>query len=263
MRNFIAVLKIILFAVVTLFLHSWILLGFLIAPFGFNRIKWSADVRRFWAKIVANILGMQIITNGKPPKTPFFLVANHLSYTDVWLFYATLNCTFIAKSEVRNWPVIGFVLATSGVIFIDRNKRSDVARVNEEISKNMNADQGIVLFPEGTTSIGDRILPFRSSLFQYPASNNISVHCASITYSTSKNSIPAYQSICWWDDTPFFTHFFRLFKMKEFSATVTFSEETIINSNRKLLASSAQEIIETSFEPVIDKKTHAKQSISS
>tara|TARA_R110000868_G_scaffold304437_28_gene565521 strand:- start:16772 stop:17563 length:792 start_codon:yes stop_codon:yes gene_type:complete len=262
MIYFRAIGKLILFILATLYYYPIIVFGSILIFLGVDKIKWAAKYRKKWAIAVSKILGMQVKVNGNPPIAPFFLVSNHLSYVDVWVLFSQLECTFIAKSEVRKWPIIGFVLATTGVLFIDRERRSDVKRVNDEVSKKLTASQGIVLFPEGTTSAGSDILPFKSSLFQYPASKELPVSCASIHYETPESELPAYRSVCWWDDTPFFKHIFYLFVMKEFTATVTFNEETAINSNRKILASSAEAIIKSTFEPVVDPKTYAKASIS-
>ncbi len=263
MRKVIAVFKIILFLLTTLFYYSIIVSGRLLTIFGVNKIWWTAKFRKKWGVTTLKILGIKTNIIGVPPKPPFFLVSNHLSYVDVWVLFSQLDCTFIAKSEVRNWPVIGFVLETSGMIFVDRERRGDVKRVNEEISKHLTDSQGVVLFPEGTTSVGAEVLPFKSSLFQYPAVEKLPVHCASITYSAAKGAPSAHKTICWWDDTPFFKHIFYLFVMKECSATVTFNNETIINSNRKKLAQSAHQIIEGSFEPVIDSEMYAKTTLGS
>ena len=258
MKSIFAAGKIFLFLLITIYYYSFIFLGNTISVFRFNNIAWSAKITRIWANSVAKLIGMKVVTKGTPPKPPFFLVSNHLSYVDVWVLYSQLHCTFIAKSEVRTWPVIGFILASCGVIFVNREKRSDVKRVNTEVSIKLNNDRGIVLFPEGSTSIGAGILPFKSSLFQFPASNALPVCCASITYKTPDYEIPAYNSVCWWDDTSFFKHLFNLFGMKGFTATVTFSDEKIINSNRKLLANTAEQILRNSFEPVIDFDTYEK-----
>lgn len=258
MRKIIAVGKIFLFLVVTFFRFKLIVLGRWFSFLGYDKGKWVSKNRRKWGASVARILGITITVNGSPPKPPFFLVSNHVSYVDVWILFSQLDCTFIAKSDVRDWPVIGFILASCGVLFIDREKRSDVARVNEVVSNELNSSQGIVLFPEGTTSAGADILPFKSSLFQFPASQNLPVHCASIHYETPEYEKPAYQSVCWWDDTPFFKHLFYLFMMKEFSATVTFSADVVRNSDRKVLARSSEKVIKDSFIPVIDPDKYAQ-----
>ncbi len=263
MRKVTAVFKLIVFLLTTLYYYFKIIIGRALSFLGVDKIGWSAKNRKKWGEATSRICGIKIKVEGEAPKPPFFLVSNHLSYADVWVLFSQLNCTFIAKSEVREWPLIGFILETSGILFIDRKKRSDVARVNDEISKHLTNSQGIVLFPEGTTSVGAEILPFKSSLFQFPAEEELPVHCVSLSYDTPDNERPAYQSVCWWDDTPFFKHLFYLFVMKEFSATITFSHETTINSNRKVLAKTVQKLVEQTFIPVIDSETYAKEIASS
>ena len=118
------------------------------------------------------------------------------------------------------------------------------------ISQNLNTARGLILFPEGTTSDGTGILPFKSSLFHIPASNNWKVHCASISYATPGNEPHPTKSICWWDDTPFLTHFIRFLKVTKTYVTITFSSETVQNSNRKVVAKEAEVLIKNTFEPV-------------
>lgn len=236
--------------------------GRILKPLGVNKYQLGAWGRKKWGRYICKVTGTKLNIEGEPPKPPFFLVSNHLSYSDVWILFACLDCTFIAKSDVKKWPLIGRMISSSGILFVDRDRRTDVTRVNKEISEVINEYQGVVLFPESTTSPGHLLLPFKSSLFQYPAQKNIPVHCAAIHYQTPEGENPAYRSVCWWDDTPFVTHLLSMLMMKEFSATVTFSEHQTRNSNRKLLASSAEEIVREVFEPVIDPETYAKTVIS-
>ncbi|NBC25110.1 MAG: 1-acyl-sn-glycerol-3-phosphate acyltransferase, partial [Bacteroidetes bacterium] len=116
------------------------------------------------------IFNIEVDIKGTPPKPPFFLVCNHISYLDILPMYLALNCTFIAKKEIRSWPVLGYLVDKMGVVFVNRNRRSDVVRVNQIITKAMSKHQGIVIFPEGTSSAGREVLPLRSSLLQYPSS---------------------------------------------------------------------------------------------
>lgn len=255
-------LKLVAFILATSFYYFLIVAGNLFKPLGLDHFRWSTFFKQKWGKAISRIIGLKISVIGSPPSPPFFLVSNHLSYIDVWVLYSQLKCTFIAKSDVKDWPVAGFVLKTCGVLFVDRGRRGDVTRVNDEVSKSLTNSQGVILFPEGTTSAGADILPFKSSLLQYPAENELPLHCATLRYDTPVGEIPAFQSICWWDDTPFFKHFINVLKMKEFSATVTFSGESIVNSNRKELARSSEDIIRTSFEPVVDQLTYAEANTS-
>lgn len=256
------VFKLIAFIFATAYYYSLIVIGNLFKPFGLDHFKWSTLQKKKWGRAISSIIKLNIKVVGTPPNPPFFLVCNHLSYIDVWVLYSQLRCTFIAKSDVKDWPIVGFVLKTCGVLFVDRGRRGDVTRVNDEISRNLTDEQGIILFPEGTTSAGAEILPFKSSLLQYPAQKEIPLYCASLKYETPPGEIHAFKSVCWWDDTPFFTHLINVLKMKEFSATVTFSNETIVNSNRKELARSSEEIIRASFEPTVDQLTYAEANTS-
>lgn len=250
MKNFRAASKLIRFLFITWFYHSLILIGNLVAFFGLKFGGWVPTIRFLWAKSVMNILNMKCTVKGVTPKAPFYLVSNHLSYLDVWVLFGSAKGTFITKSEVRSWPIVGFVLSSSGMIFINRNKKTDIKRVNEEISKNITQYQGVFLFPEGTTSPGKEILPFKSSLFQFPAVQGMEVTSAAITYRCDDLNVDPASEICWSTDIKFPAHFWKLLKIKEFEASITFSNQKQVNSNRKELALSTSAIIMDIFEPV-------------
>ena len=250
MRLLLAIGKLILFLLTTFVLYSIILFGYPSSVFGFDKKGHTAKLTNLWGKASCYIFGLKISVKGKIPEPPFFLVSNHLSYIDVFVLFSALRCTFIAKQDLRKWPVVGFILATTGVMFVDRDRKKDLTQVNKEISQNLNTARGLILFPEGTTSDGTGILPFKSSLFHIPASNNWKVHCASISYATPGNEPHPTKSICWWDDTPFLTHFIRFLKVTKTYVTITFSSETVQNSNRKVVAKEAEVLIKNTFEPV-------------
>lgn len=224
-----------------------------------NYEKLRGYLLRTWGKLCCRIIGIKLDVTNSPPEPPFLLVSNHLSYIDVFVLFSQLRCLFVAKSDVKSWPLMGFIIRTCGILFIDRNRKRDVTRVNELISKNINPNQGIILFPEGTTSPGMRILPFRTSLLQYPASENFPVSYVAISYETPADEPPAYESVCWWDDTPFFIHFFELLKMKEIRARVNFGKEKIAKNDRKLLAEKLQRAVQAEFIPVITEPQFKKK----
>ncbi|MGF1669818.1 MAG: lysophospholipid acyltransferase family protein [Balneolaceae bacterium] len=201
----------------------------------------------FWSRGMLLVFNVKKTVSGEPPKPPFFLVSNHLSYLDVIVYYSILKTTFIAKMDVKSWPVLGFLIKSMGVIFIDRKRRRDVQRVNKMISSNLNSFQGIILFPEGTTSPGETVLPFRAPLLEFPASNDIPVHYASIRYDTGDDDIPAYRSVCWWGEADFFQHLYNLAKLKKIKSEVIFGAESIHENDRKLLASSLYKSVNNSF----------------
>lgn len=246
-----AVLKLLLIVLYTLGLYGiFVTVWAGIKLFGLRIEPWRNFILSIWSAGVCRILNLHIRTRGTPPDPPFFLVSNHLSYTDIFAYYRTLRCTFIAKQEVRFWPVIGFITKTMGVIFVNRKRKRDITRVNNLVSVGINRDQGIVLFPEGRTSSGKEVLPFRSSLLEHPASAGFPVHYASIYYQTSTDEDPAYLSVCWWGNDSFFRHFYKLATLGRIDCTLTFGSQTVQHEDRKQLAKQLHQKMSRQFQPL-------------
>lgn len=124
---------------------------------------------RNWTRALLGILRVKVVVRGELPSASSqaaMLVANHISWLDIWAINAVMPVRFVAKSEVRDWPVIGWLSRRAGVIFIERAKRNDTARVSVEGAQALKRGDRICVFPEGTTSDGREVLPFRSSLLQ-------------------------------------------------------------------------------------------------
>lgn len=232
-----AIIKTLLTIAATLFLYSCFAVGYVILKlFRQETGQWRNFWLRNWGEWVCKILSIEVHVRGERPEPPFFLVSNHLSYVDIMIYHKLLDTSFVAKAEIKGWPVIGFMAKTLEVIFIDRKRKSDVARVNGEVARQIDSSKGVVLFPEGTTSNGDQILPFKASILQHPASNNQPVHYAYILYKTGDMDTEARESVCWWADEPFGKHFIKFAKNRSTKAFVYFGEKLVYNSNRKELA---------------------------
>jgi len=195
---------------------------------------------------------MRVTTEGAPPRAPFFLVTNHLSYTDVVLLASQLDCIFVAKREVQAWPFLGALTASVDSIFLDRENLRDILRVNDEIEHALERGDGIVVFAEGTSSRGETVLPLRPSLLELPARKDLPVRYASISYRTPEGAPAADRAVCWWGDMTFPGHFFRLLKLPYFEAQVVFGEKAIQEADRKQLARRLHQAISERFVPVTE-----------
>jgi len=254
MKKVIAAIRVISFPVLTLLIYTfYAIVLFFIKISGKRYESWRNRCMRIWGKVTAKIFSMEINVEGTPPEPPFFIVSNHLSYIDIPVYSSVIKTTFVSKAEVKGWPLVGFMAQTLGIIFIDRRKRSDVSRVNQEISDQLNDLQGVILFPEGTTSPGFEILPFRPSLLQHAAETETDVSFAAIHYETSEKDLSAHKSVCWWGPTPMLKHLFLMGQNKKITATIKFGEHTVKNSDRKALAEDLQQQVEELFHPVIDR----------
>lgn len=135
----------------------------------FSAARRRTAVKR-WSQGMLRILGVQLHVHGEPPRRipgqAVMLVANHVSWLDIVVINAVLSVRFVAKSEVRHWPAIGWLSAKTGTLFIERARRRDTARITGLVSDALRAGDVCAVFPEGTTTDGSRVLRFHSSLLQ-------------------------------------------------------------------------------------------------
>jgi 1-acyl-sn-glycerol-3-phosphate acyltransferase len=207
-------------------------------------------VFRTWARRVTATLGMRIAVRGEAPRPPFFLVSNHLGYLDIMLLATAVDAVFVSKAEVRHWPLFGRICYDAETIFVDRGSRRDVLRVHREMRRVFDLGYGVIVFPEGTTTAGDSLLPFKPPLLEFPAGEGLPVHAAAITYATPPDQPPASQAVCWFGDAPFGAHFLGLLRMRGLAASIEFAEEAVLETDRKELAARLHREISRRFTPV-------------
>ncbi len=254
MRSIIATCKISLLLLYTFITYSIYMVGYALTRlFRLPSEPCRNLFMKTWSFGMSRVLNLRIKTVGTPPKAPFFLVSNHLSYVDIVPLFLNLKCTFVAKKEVRSWPALGFMVKSVGVIFIDRTRNRDITRVNKILSNSLNKHQGMIVFPEGTTSPGKKVLPFRAPLLHFPSSNSIPVHYCSIRYETDqeKGDKHAEESVCFYGARePIHVHLFKLASNKRVDCTIHFGDEPVISNDRKKLTEELHKRVDAIFEPM-------------
>ena len=248
MKKLRSVIKFILFFSATILIYSIWYVGAVFIP---NKQFWRQLAFRKWAQSFVLIANMKIEVIGTPPKPPFFLVSNHLSYTDIPAFRAVVETVFVAKSDIEDWLLAGRMVRDMGAVFINRRNRRDIPRAGREVIKKIEDGEGVIIFPEGTSTKGEEVLPFNSSFLEFAAKNDLPVSYASISYRTPAGEPEASNYVCWWEDISFIKHLLRLFELREFTAVLTFGNEPIIKPNRKELAHELREKVREKFIPVI------------
>jgi 1-acyl-sn-glycerol-3-phosphate acyltransferase len=147
-------------------------LGLLEVAITFPRRARPSRVSRInqWSKRLLAIIGIQIRVSGTPPSALYppnsLVVANHISWIDIFVMDTVVVSRFVAKSEVRQWPLIGWLCAHTGTLFVERDKRRDAARVNREIAEALASGDCVGIYPEGSTTDGCDVKPFNPSLLQ-------------------------------------------------------------------------------------------------
>lgn len=159
-----------------------------------NRLR----IERRWHRRLMGILNVRIRHKGVHPENiaqNVLLVSNHISWLDIYVLNSLRPLKFVSKMEVLSWPVIGWLARQTGTLFIDRSRRHDTARVNDEVSVVLSRGGCVAIFPEGTTSNGGELKPFHSSLLQPAVLSQSLVQPAAIRYvhdDGSLNIAPAY-----------------------------------------------------------------------
>lgn len=210
---------------------------------GPRKRAWRVLHFKTWSRGVCRLLGARTQVYGQAPEAPFFLASNHLSYLDILVLAQYLPCRFVAKSDVATWPVVGYLTRIADTLYIDRTHRSDIPRANAAISAALAAGDSVTLFPEGTSSDSDWVLPVRAPLLQVAADAGMDVQTAAIRYDTQPPERPACEAVCYFGDHVFGTHIWQLLQLRGFTTTLRFADQPVQDGDRKLLAQKVQHSI--------------------
>lgn len=163
-----------------------------IFPVASKRVK--STLTKWWCRRLLTTLNMSITTHGHSPlpnsnMCSTMVVANHISWTDIHALNSIEPLRFIAKSEISHWPVFGYLARKANVLFIDRNKRHDAGRIVHKTAKSLEEGDNLCLFPEGTTTDGTKLVPFKSSIIQAAIHAKATIQPVAIRYPTADGNI--------------------------------------------------------------------------
>lgn len=150
-------------------LAAWILAGLLTEVLLFPILPLAARqwLIRNWSRVLMACCGVTIRSHGHPKRSGAVLwVANHVSWVDIFVMDSIRAVSFIAKSDIRKWPFIGWLVAGAGTLFIERGRRHAVRAVGHQMTQRFARGEAVGLFPEGTTTTGLDVAAFHTSLFE-------------------------------------------------------------------------------------------------
>lgn len=201
-------------------------------------------------KILCGIIGIKVVVRGVPfTDGPCLLASNHNSYLDIPVLGSTVPLSFVAKKEVAAWPFFGTLARLQETVFVDRERRLKAAATANEIHARIAKGDTLVLFPEGTSSDGNRVLPFKSALMGVAQmavgsganARPVNVQPVSITY-TKLCGIPMGRQFrpyfAWYGDMDLGPHLWEAFSLGPLDVVVQFHEPVTLGGqgNRKSLA---------------------------
>lgn len=201
-----------------------------------------------WSRKLVAILGVRLEVRGDAtaigPNT--LMVSNHISWVDIMAINAMRPACFVSKSEVGDWPVVGWLAKETGTMFIDRDKRLDAARIGERMQSYLRDNEVVAIFPEGTTTDGSQVRRFFASLLQPAIATGATLQPLALEYlgaDGQRSAVPAYI-----DDMSFGESLRRIFATHGLVVRITILDPIkAAERDRRSLARLAQEAIATSL----------------
>ena len=243
-------------------------IGFLLVTLAVMPIQWLA-IRFDWKaketiviryhRIICRLIGIRIETFGKPIQDRgVFLAANHTSYLDIPILSAVIPVCFVAKSEVGQWPFFGTLARLARTVFVERERRSRTGEQRDRIRERLEQGGTIVLFPEGTSSDGNRVLEFKSALLSAAdgkvtgkdgKERSIIVQPVSVAY-TRLHGMPMGREIrphfAWYGDMDLVPHLWQAFCLGPIDVVVHYHPPMTVDQfggSRKALAAACEKVV--------------------
>ena len=242
---------------------AFVVLTLASVPVQYLSLRFHLKLRRTYPhgyhRLLCRMFGIRITVLGKPVQDRgVLMVANHTGYFDILIMSATVPVSFVAKQEVRSWPLFGLMARLQESIFVNRERRSGAGQARDVIRDRLQAGDALVLFPEGTSTDGNRVIAFKSSLMGAAECEvgsdaaghvrHVPVQPVSITY-TAVHGIPMGREnrplFAWYGDMDLLAHVWEALKTGPLDVVVEFHPPLTIDSlgDRKQLARKAEAII--------------------
>ena len=207
-----------------------------------------------WSRRIVKVLGFRCEVEGRLP-VDGAVVSNHLSYLDILMYSSVRPFVMVAKTEVRGWPLFGWITSRAGTVYVERGGGPKTyPRVNTEMAEACRSGLPVLFFPEGTTTDGAEVLPFRRGLFHSVLNNGVALRAAALRYELEScwvnEGATVREDVCWWGEMGFVPHIFRALGLRGLSVTVRFGEEVKERTDRFVLSETAQERVVEMYEGI-------------
>lgn len=242
-------------------LLSLMVLTLLLAPFQLIALafglRWQESIPHLFHRVLCALIGVRIHEIGRRTSDrPVLILSNHVSWLDIIIIGARAPVVFVAKSEVAKWPVFGWLAKLQRTIFVERERRQKTGATAQEIGNRMLSGDAVVLFAEGTSSDGMRVLPFRSALVgsvhhalgDSAHDDKITVQPMSIAY-VGFSGLPVgrafRENVAWYGDNDLIPHFIGILSCGAIDVTVTWGEAVAydMSADRKQIARHAEQTV--------------------
>ncbi|MDD5034197.1 MAG: lysophospholipid acyltransferase family protein [Methylococcaceae bacterium] len=219
----------------------WPLLGIFL---GRRAGYFHAHIQRHWCLMTCRILGIRMEILGTPSKEARLWIANHISWLDIIAMGSRLPLTFIAKEEVADWPVMGYLARRIGTLFVRRGDVEQTASIAEQMAWQLRQGKRLMLFPEGTTTTGERVLRFHAKLLQPAQLANVPVQAIALEYQGEARSVAPFIG-----EDDFLPHLLSIFKLERIDLRIHYCQPLPAGLHRDVLAQTTRKQVVAALFP--------------
>lgn len=236
-------------------LRALLLIGWLLAVMPFITVLWAlrlqkarGRVAQLFLRVALCILGLRVTSIGQASALrPLMVVSNHSSYLDVFVIGAQIPVSFTPKREVRSWPFIGWLCVLADCVFVER-RPTHMEQARAEMAQRISEGRVLCLFPEGTTSNGKQLKPFKSGFLSLAEDHQLPVQPASLAYThIGRDAITdaTRELVAWVGDATFFGHFWHVLGMPGIRVTIRWHAPLMLKdfADRKALTKAAETMV--------------------
>jgi 1-acyl-sn-glycerol-3-phosphate acyltransferase len=204
-------------------------------------------MNRAWSLDMLRLSGMKLVVHNDEARLDagVLVVGNHVSWIDIYVINAWRPTPFVSKAEIRKWPVVGWLAQQLDTVFVQREKRSDAKRIMHELADRLMKGELMCVFPEGTTTDGQSLLPFHANMFQAAVSASCPVQPICLMYEDAEgrqSTAPAYIGDMSLNDS-----LSALLRAKPLTAHLYVCDALAPGADRRLLASEAQASVDAAL----------------
>lgn len=204
---------------------------------------------RNWSRGLLSICGVRLVVRGEISDSPALIVCNHISWLDIFAINTCRPCRFVAKSDIRDWPLLGWLVDRAGTIFIARGRQRDVRRIFQGLVQSIHAGERVAFFPEGTTSVQGTVLPFHANLFEAAIDADVPVQPYALRY-LDRDGRP-HPAVEYVGDTTFVQSMVTILRHRDITAELLVLPSLPSNgAHRRELAAAAHAAIAGTLEAV-------------
>lgn len=211
---------------------------------------------KFFCRLALWLMSFKLNAINSPDENdPYLLISNHLGILDILMLASVKPTLFVTSVEMRNTPLLGLLTEMGGCLYVERRDRRNIQNELIEIRETLKKGLSVALYPEGTSSDGTKVLPFKKTLLTSAAGTGVPIKPVIINFRRVNGEPMSHkwrEYVFWYGDQTFLGFLFRVFTLKSIEADIEFGEELYVHNEeeRRTIAAHLQSLVESKYIPV-------------